>query len=147
MKVNYVKINLQPLKHHQKYEINHICMRKLVLHIMHQRTMIFIFLNKYFIISTIIWCCAVYSDSHQDMMTERRVGKVGEDKRVLQAIYNHMQLHNLFHYNNTMFQQAGACRGVCSVDSYEYWNANIFFMPSVLALPFFSVMYFDHLWN
>jgi hypothetical protein len=65
--INYVKVTANRMaserkdegeRRDRKYEINHIYMQKSVLHIM-QRTMIFIFLNKYFIISTIIWCYAV----------------------------------------------------------------------------------------
>lgn len=111
------------------------------------------FLNKYFIISTIIWCYAVYSDSHQNMTTwvERNKKKRGSGN-----FYNHMQLHNLFYYNNMMFQRmlgrwAGANRiGRGSTEgSYEYWNANTLFFCAIAV--FFSlsfwVIYFDHLWN
>lgn len=64
---------------------------------MHRARWYLFFLNKYFIISTIIWCYAVYSDSHQNMMTEK-------SEKISANFYNHMQLHNLFYYNNMMFR-------------------------------------------
>jgi len=69
--------------------------------------------NKYFIISTIIWCYAVYSDSHQNIddgaLAERERKKISAHRQ----FYNHMQLHNLFYYNNMMFQDRKG-------GSYEY---------------------------
>lgn len=91
------------------------------------------FLNKYFIISTIIWCYAVYSDSHQNMM-----------KKNSGNFYNHMQLHNLFYYNNMMFQRAGAAakglRDPMNIEMQIYSFRNWFFLLSFLGDIFWSFM-------
>lgn len=53
--------------------------------------MLFIFLNKYFIISTIIWCYAcVFGQRHQNMMTETNAENARGRIVVVQAVFTIM---------------------------------------------------------
>lgn len=71
--INYVKLHEHSFRSDSQHAGTAIESMKLIIFICKNRFCILcivrwylFFLNKYFIISTIIWCYAVYSDSHQN---------------------------------------------------------------------------------
>lgn len=131
--------SIQRWNGHRKYEINHIYMQNRFCILCSVRWYLF-FLNKYFIISTIIWCYAVYSDSHQNMTTR--------EEKSSGNFYNHMQLHNLFYYNNMMFQRLWGRRSWAGAEGGLRDPMNIEMQIHFLCHRHrFFRSYFDHLWN
>lgn len=128
--------SIQRWNGHRKYEINHIYMQNRFCILCSVRWYLF-FLNKYFIISTIIWCYAVYSDSHQNMTTR-------EEK--VQAIFT-ITCNYIIYFIIITWCSRG-CGGVGTGPGGLRDPMNIEMQIHFLChrRRFFR-SYFDHLWN